>query len=244
MGRRIDLGDDDSQDSLADAMRQLEQDLAGQQKPAEAKPEEPVEAGLPEEGEEEAGPSDQDSAAKREFEAAREAEHRKSREGIQDALEQIDRDQRETVDRGVRRKAPSPIKWVVTVVLLIGLIGAAVLTLRPEPLPPPAASPQDAVRGFWAALVEENYEAATVHYPALVDRYGSRKQAALHLRDMFGGNPPIQVSSVGEPEALPESDDLRLSYEVFLRNGRPRTGEFIVRRAASPEPVYFIVTAP
>ena len=106
------------------------------------------------------------------------------------------------------------------------------------------------MRGFWAALVEENYEAATVHYPALVDRYGSRKQAALHLRDMFGSNPPIQVSSVGEPEALPESDDLRLSYEVFLRNGRPRTGEFIVRQAsfarrgASPEPVYFIVTAP
>ena len=241
MGRRIDLGDDDSQDSLADAMRQLEQDMAGRLKPAEAKPEE---------GEEEAGPSDEPSAAKQEFEEARDAEHRKSREGIQDALEQIDRDQRETVGRGVRRKAPSPIKWVAIAVLLVGLIGAAVVTLRPEPLPPPAASPQEAVRGFWAALVEENYEAATVHYPALVDRYGSRKQAALHLRDMFGGNPPIQVSSVGEPEALPESGDLRVSYEVFLRNGRVRTGEFIVRQAsfarrgASPEPVYFIVTAP
>jgi hypothetical protein len=123
------------------------------------------------------------------------------------------------------------------------LIAAAVILVRPEPLPPPAATPQAAVKGFWETMAHGHYEGATVYYPALVDTYGSRRQAALHLREMFGDDPPVKVS-VGDPEELPESGDLRISYEVWRRSGRPRTGEFIVRQSDSAAAGYVIVYGP
>lgn len=231
MGRRIDLGGDESDDSLKDAMRQLERQLEKQQDAAREKPVE-AEGG--------AAPAEEEAEAKRRFEEERRAGHRRSREDIQDALEAIGREQRSAAARRPRRGV-SRVVWVVLGVVVVGAIVAAALTLRPEPLPPPAATPRAAVEGFWRALIDGKYEAATVYYPGLLDRYASRKQAALYLRDQFGQNPPIEITSMGEAEEIPDSGDLRVSYEVCLRNGWPRTGEFIVRAAAGGEAGYVVV---
>jgi len=235
MRRQIDLGDDGSDDSLEDAMRDLERQLGERKRAAR---EEPAEG--QDEGERRAG----DGEAKRRFEEKREAGRQKSREEVQEALEAIGRDQREAAGKRPARARVSPIRWIVLAVVLVGAIVAGAVKMRPEPLPPPASSPKAAVVDFWGALIEGKYEAATVYYPALVDRYGSRKQASNHLQDLFGGNPPIQIIAMGEPEELPNSGDLRVSYEVCLRNGRPRTGEFILRYMEGPSPGYVIVAAP
>jgi hypothetical protein len=227
MGRRVDLGGDDSDDSLKDAMRLLEKQLdAAREEPAEA------EGG--------AAPTEEEAEAKRRFEEDRRAGHRRSRENIQDALEAIGREQRAATKRRPRRGV-SPVVWGVLGFVVVGLVVAAALTLRPEPLPPTASTPEQAVGGFWQALIDGKYEAATVYYPGLLDRYASRKQAALYLRDQFGQNPPIEITSMGEAEEIPDSGDLRVSYEVCLRNGWPRTGEFIVRAAPGGEAGYVVV---
>jgi hypothetical protein len=230
MGRRIDLGGDDSDDSLKDAMRQLERQLENRQ---DAAPEKPAE----DEGG--AAPTEEEAEAKRQFEEGRKAGHRKSREDIQDALEAIGREQHAAKRRP--RRGVSPVVWVVLGVVVVGAIVAAALALRPEPLPLTASTPEQAVEGFWQALIDGKYEAATVYYPGLLDRYASRKQAALYLRDQFGQNPPIEITSMGEAEEIPDSGDLRVSYEVCLRNGWPRTGEFIVRAAPGGEAGYVVV---
>lgn len=230
MGRRIDLGDDDSQDSLEEAMKQLErQQRAAREKPRAEK--------------EEAKELEDDDEAKRRFEAEREADHEQSREGIQDAIEQIGVERREALARRPAR-APSPVKWIVIGLLLAGLIVVGVIALRPVPLPDPAMTPQEAVRGFWDELIEGNYDGATVYYPFLVERYGSQRQAANHLASLFEKNPPVSISFIGEPEPLPDSGDIRVTYEVFLQNGRPRTGDFIIRDSGSEEVGYVIITAP
>jgi hypothetical protein len=231
MGRRIDLGGDDSDDSLKDAMRQLERQLEKQQ---DAAPEEPAEADGG------AAPTAEEAEAKRQFEEERKAGHRRSREDIQDALEAIGREQQAAAKRRPRRGV-SPVVWVVLGVVVVGAIAAGALALRPEPLPPMASTPEQAVRGFWQALIDGKYEAATVYYPGLLEKYASRKQAAFYLRDQFGENPPIDITSIGEAEELPDSGDLRVSYEVALRNGWPRPGEFIVRAAPGGEAGYVIV---
>jgi len=69
-----------------------------------------------------------------------------------------------------------------------------------------------------------------VYYPGLVDKYGSRQQAAVYLKQSFESDPPRNVT-VGEAEPLPDTADVRVSFEVWRRSGRPRTGEFIVRRS-------------
>ena len=230
MGRRIDLGDD-SDDSLKDAMRQLERQLEKQKK---GEPEEPAEA------EGELTPTEDEAEAKRRFEEERRAGHRRSREDIQDALEAIGREQEAAAKRRPRRGV-SPVVWVVLGVVVVAGVVVAAVGLRPEPLPPAAVTPEQAVEGFWQALIDGKYEAATVYYPEVVERYASRKQAALYLRDQFGENPPIAITSVGETEEISDSGDLRVRYEVTLRNGWPRPGEFIVRRVAGTQAEYAIV---
>ncbi|MCJ7752090.1 MAG: hypothetical protein MUQ65_13510 [Armatimonadetes bacterium] len=222
---RIDLGGDDSQDDLAEALRQLEQQ---QEKAAE--PEEAAEK----------PPADVEAArgrARRE----RESEHKRSRQDIQGAVEAIR--ERQAAERAVGRKKAGPARWIALGVVLVVLIAAGILFLRPEPLPPPAATPEGAVRGFWDAIAQQNYPGATVFYPALVDRYGSRKQAALYLADRFEKDPVTKVT-VGEAAELPESEDLRVSYEVWRRSGRPTPGEFIVRDSGSEETGYVVITGP
>jgi hypothetical protein len=222
---RIDLGDDDSQDELADALKQLEEQSRQEQSGSE-----PVR---------EAGET------REEFEERRREEHRRTREGLEEAVEEI-RELREVAERRPRpgEGAGAAVRWVVIVALAAAVIVAGVLKLRPTPLPPAADTAQEAVGGFWSALIAGSYEGATVYYPALVDRYDSRKQAAMRLEEYFGDNPPVNIKSIGEPEQLPDSTDLRVSYEVVLRSGRPRTGEFIVAHSGQRETGYVIITGP
>ncbi len=235
MPRRIDLGDDDSDDSLKQAMRDLERQLRGGEDAAETEPPD----------EEDAAPQPPpETDGRRKVEQERDARHRESREGIQDAVEAIERDQEAIAAARAARPAASRIRWVALGILVAGAIAVAAVMLRPQPLPPPAEYPEAAVEGFWREIVAGSYEGATVYYPSLVDRFGSRKQAALHLRDLFQDNPPIEVTSVGTPEELPDSADLRVGYEVYLRNGVPRVGEFIVRYTGDPATGYAIASSP
>lgn len=216
-----DSGGGDLRDELAEAVRQLEkQRAAGQKPPGEAKREKPK-----------PGPK-------------KKAEDRATQEDLQEAVEAIGRERREAAARRPRRRLGPYLRWIAFAVVLAVVIVAGVLRMRPEALPAPAVSAEGAVEGFWAAVIEGKHEAATVYYPALVNRYGSRKQAARYLEDLFRENPPIEIVSVGEAEELPDSDDLRVSYEVCLRNGRPRTGEFIVQYTGGPSTGYVIVAAP
>jgi len=210
-----------SQDELAEALRELEE----RQRARERKP--------PRERE----------GARQESRERRRAADRTAQEDVQEAVEQI-LEERAVAERRPRAKAGvgPAVRWIFLGVVA-GLMVAAVVTLRPTPLPPPAASPQEAVKGFWEAVIAGNYEGATVYYPTLVDQYGSRKQAALRLRQYFGDNPPVSIPAIGEPEALPDSNDVRVSYEVILRSARPRRGECIVRYSGE-ELGYVIVAGP
>ncbi len=222
---RIDLGGDDSQDDLTEALRQLEQ-----QKKKAAEPEDAAETTPPDV-----------EAARRRARKERETEHKRSRQDIQGAVEAIR--ERQVEERAVRREKAGPARWIALGVVLVVIIAAGMVFLRPEPLPPPAATPEAAVRGFWDAIAQQHYAGATVFYPALVDRYGSRKQAALYLADRFERDPVTKVT-VGEAAELPDSDDLRVSYEVWRRSGRPTLGEFIVRDSGSEETGYVVITGP
>ena len=214
-------GGGDLRDELAEAVRQLrEQRGAAREPPAEGEGEKPQPRG------------------------ENKAEERAPGEDIQEAVEAIGRERREAAARRPRRALGRSLRWIVFGVVVVGVIVAGVVRMRPEPLPPPATSAQDAVESFWAALIEGKYEAATLYYPALVSRYASRKQAARHLEALFGENPPIEIIAIGEAEELPDSADVRVSYQVCLRNGRPRTGEFIVQYTGGPSTGYVIVAAP
>ncbi len=173
----------------------------------------------------------------------REAEHRRSRQEIEGAVEAI-REQQVAAERAAPKAKRGPALWIALGVVVIALLGVAILALKPEPLPPPAYSPQAAVRGFWEQVAQGHYQGATVFYPGLVEKYGSRKQAALHLAHLFRDDPPTRVGVIGEPEQLPDTEDLRVSYEVWRRSGRPRTGEFIIRKAPGEDGSYIIITGP
>ncbi len=219
---RIDLGGGDSKDELEEALRQLERQ---QKKPAETQ----------------GAPAPTDAVAKRRAQREREAEHKRARGDIQSAVEAI-REREEAKERVVaKKKAPRRWPWIVVGVVGLIITGVVVMALLPKPLPPPATTAKQAVSGFWNAIVEKHYEGATVFYPALVDRYGSRKQAAIVLAQRFGEDPPTKVT-VGEAEPLPESDDLRVTYEVWRRSGRPYNGECVVRNSGGEKTGYTIVT--
>lgn len=166
----------------------------------------------------------------------------KPRPDMKDAVLQIKEQQKEAEREPVVSPWPRRLRWSIIGLGLVTVLVATALVLWPTPMPTPALSPRGAVRGFWSALIEENYEGATVFYPSMVDRYGSRKQAALRLQEVFRGDPPVRISSIGSAEALPDSDDMRVSYEIYLRSGRPRTGEAIVSGADLEESGYVIIT--
>ena len=166
-------------------------------------------------------------------------DEQETRAEVQDAVRKL-AEQQKVAAEARKPRAPRPawlIPVLVAAVALVAII-VAVIVLKPEPLPPPATTAQGAVSGFWRALIDGKYEAATVYCPSMVEKYGSRKQAAERLRETFGQNPPVQLSKVGDPEELPDSADLRISYEIYLRSGTPRNGEAIV---ASDDGAYVIV---
>jgi len=166
----------------------------------------------------------------------------KPRPDIKDAVLRIKEQQEEAEREPEVSPWPRRLRWSIIVIGLVTVLVATAMLLWPTPMPAPALSPRGAVRGFWSALIEENYEGATVFYPSMVDRYGSRKQAALRLQEVFREDPPVRISSIGSAESVPESDDIRVSYEIFLRSGRPRTGEAIVSGADLEESGYVIIT--
>jgi hypothetical protein len=219
---RIDLDSDGSHDELADALRQLEK----RQQAADSPPR--ADAGA--------------EAARRRARREREEEHRRARGEIEGAVEAIrERQLAEEQRAAAKKRAPRRWAWIVLGVVAVAVIVTAALALRPEPLPPPAMSAEEAVRGFWEAIAAGHYQGATVYYPALVETYGSRRQAAVYLIEKFGGDPPTKIT-VGEAELLPESDDLRVSYQIWRRSGRPYSGEFVVRDSGSEKADYVIVT--
>ena len=166
----------------------------------------------------------------------------KPRPDIKDAVLQIKEQQEEAEREPEVSPWPRRLRWSIIGLGVVTVLVAVAMLLWPTPMPAPALSPRGAVRGFWSALIEENYEGATVFYPSMVDRYGSRKQAALRLQEVFRKDPPVRISSIGSAEAVPDSDDSRVSYEIFLRSGRPRTGEAIVSGADLEESGYVIIT--
>ncbi len=217
MVARIDLGGDDPGDDLAKALQELEKRQRRQE--SERRPAS------------EAEETRDEDAARRRARQQQEAERQKSRDEIEGAVEAIR--ERQVAERApARRAGVRPARWIALGVISAGAIALAVVLLRPQPLPPPATSPQAAVEGFWHAIGRGHYEGATVYYPALIENYGSRRQAALHLEEMFGDDPPVKVT-VGAPQELADSDDLRVTYEVWRRSGMPRKGEFIVRDSGS-----------
>lgn len=164
------------------------------------------------------------------------------RADLQEAVREIAAQQKAAAARKPRR--PGAYLWMLWALLGATVVAGAVVAairLRPEPLPPPATSATAAVTGFWNAVIAGKYQAATVYCPDLVQRYGSRKQAAERLKEQFSANPPVRLSQVGEPEPLPDSQDLRVSYQVDLRGGTPRTGDAIVRNTNDPAVGYIIV---
>ncbi len=153
---------------------------------------------------------------------------KETREEVRDAVREIAEQQKTMAEARKVRPRPRWLIWaIIGPVILIALI-VAIVRFRPEPLPPPAATAQEAVSGFWRSLIDGKYEAATVYYPSMVDKYGSRKQAAEKLREHFGENPPTRISKLGDAEEVPDTSDLRVSYEVYMRSGTPRTGDAII----------------
>jgi hypothetical protein len=140
-----------------------------------------------------------------------------------------------------RPRRPAWLTWGAVALVAVGAIGALFAFTRPEPPPPPAASAREAVSGFWRAMIAGKYEAAAFYCPAMVDKYGSRKQAGERLKEQFGSNPPVRLAKIGEPEELPDSSDVRVSYELYLRSGTPRAGDAIVTYSGNPQVGYVIV---
>jgi len=162
-------------------------------------------------------------------------------EEVAEAVERIAERQRE--ER--RRRPPSRwarAKWPAMGVATLALVVVCVIVLWPEPLPPAAESATEAVEGFWRAIIGGRYEAATVYCPSLVDRYGSRAQAARFLKGHFSSNPPTMVRNVTVSGTVPDSLDLIVDYEVIRRSGSPFSGQAVVTDTGDRKQGYVIVS--
>jgi len=184
---------------------------------------------------------------------------------IADALRQLDRRQRAVdrdseLERAVQEvaeqqkvSAPPPpqrtpdtargsrLAWIGLAVVVIGLVAAVLIFMRQEPPPAPAQNAQEAVRGFWTCLIEGKYEAATYYGRYLQTTYGSPSQAGEALRERFQGNPPAVIRTIGDPELVPDTTTYRVPYEVYMKSGLPRVGEFIVSDTGSPSTGFIII---
>jgi hypothetical protein len=158
---------------------------------------------------------------------------KETREEVRDAVREIAEQQKTMAEASKVRPRPRWLIWAIIGPIVLIVLITAILKFRPEPLPPPATTAQEAVSGFWRSLIDGKYEAATIYYPSMVDKYGSRKQAAEKLREHFSENPPTRISKLGDAEEVPDTSDLRVSYEVYMRSGTPRTGDAII--SSGPE---------
>ena len=227
MSERFDLGDGEGRDDLEEALRQLQR--GG--RPGETTPKADSEA------------TDEKKRAeeRRRFEEQQDSERREAREGIEDALTAIRERQVEAAQAAPRRPWLTAVKWSAFALISVALVVALVLALLPAPPPPPARSPEAAVRGFWESVISGDFEAATYYYPPMVDRYGSRRQAALSLESHFRSDPPVAIE-VDQPEPVPDSEELLVSYEVTNRSRRPRVGEAVVVYSEDEDTGYIVLS--
>ena len=195
------------------------------------------------EGDKPTSPEDEIEEALRDLERRQREPEPKPREEVADAVRRIAEEQRE--ERARRARKPSPLakaKWPAFIILSLAVVAACVVVLMPERLPPPAESATEAVEGFWKAIIAGKYRAATVYCPSLVDKYGSREQAARYLKQQFEANPPTVVRNVEVADTMPESPNLIVYYEVIRRTGSPITGQAVVLDTDDPKRGYVIVT--
>jgi hypothetical protein len=187
------------------------------------------------------GSRDELQEALRQLQRPRRPTAEKPTEEVKEAVRELAEQQRAAAERRPRPGRPARLTWAGIAFILIAVVVIAVILGRPEPPPPPATSAQEAVRGFWRSLIAGKYEAAAFYCSReIVDKYGSRKQAGERLKEQFGSNPPVRVVKIGEPEQLPDSSDLRVTYEVYLRSGTPRSGDAIVTDSGDPKVGYVI----
>ena len=200
-------------------------------------------------GEKPTNPEDELQEALRDLERLRRAPAPKPqepeptpREEVEEAVRRIAEEQLE--ERARRARKPSPLakaKWPVLILLSLAVVAWCVMLLLPEPMPPPAESATEAVDGFWKAVIAGKYQGATVYCPSLVDKYGSREQAARYLKEQFQANPPTVVRNVQLADTMPESANLIVNYEVIRRSGSPITGQAVVLDTKDPKQGYVIV---
>lgn len=228
MSERFDLGDGEGADDLEEALRQLQR--GG--RPGEKTPKADSEA------------TDEEKRAeeRRRFEEQQDSERREARDGIEDALTAIRARQVEAAEAAPRRPWLTVAKWSAFALIGAALVVALVRALLPAPPPPPALSPEAAVQGFWESAISGDFEAATYYYPPMVDRYGSRRQAALSLESYFRSDPPVAITSIGQVEQVPDSERLLVSYEVTYRSRRPRVGEAMVVYSEDEDTGYIVVS--
>ncbi len=165
-----------------------------------------------------------------------------STEEVSEAVRQIAVEQKE--EKARRARKPSFLaraKWPLLSVLSALAVIVCIAVLWPKPLPPPATSATAAVQGFWAAVIKGDYRGATVYYPALIERYGSREQAAQFLKRHFSTNPPTVVRNVVETGTKPDSLELIVTYEVVHRSGSPTVGQAVVVDTKDPKQGFVIV---
>src|SRR5574340_1036492 len=96
-----------------------------------------------------------------------------TREEVQDAVREIAVQQRTLAESRNAQPRPRLLLWAILGPILLVVLIVAVMKFKPEPLPPPAATAQEAVNGFWRSLIDGKYEAATVYYPS-IDRKSTR----------------------------------------------------------------------
>ncbi len=106
---------------------------------------------------------------------------------------------------------------------------------RRSPPPPPATTPEQAVRDFYTCLIESRYETATSYFPKLQTQYGSAAQAAAELRRNLNSNPFTSIHSIGPAALIADSEQYRVPFEVYTREGSPCQGEFIVQDTHTPQ---------
>jgi hypothetical protein len=227
MSERFDLDDGEGRDDLEEALRHLQR--GG--RPGETTPK----------ADSEAAEEEKREGERRRFEEQQDSERREAREGIEDALTAIRARQVEAAKAAPRRPWLTALKWSAFALIGVALVVTLVRALLPTPPPPPARSPEAAVQGFWESVISGDFEAAAYYYPPMVDRYGSRRQAALSLESYFKSDPPVAIASIGQAEPVPESEQLLVSYEVTNRSRRPRVGEAVVVYAEGEDTGYIVL---
>jgi hypothetical protein len=162
---------------------------------------------------------------------------------LERAVQEVGEQQKTTAARRARKASPwlARLGWAGLGVAVVALVVVAIVLMRPEPPPPPAATAETAVRNFWTFLIEGKYESAALCYPTLAQNYGTPAQAADRLREVFSSNPPAVLRSVGKAEPIPDGNNYRVTYNVVMKSGQARDGEFVVTNHGAEGSLNFVI---